>query len=298
MRLLSFDAVVFGYLGILTVLVAVFRPPGSAIFLASHVGAAGLILVIVRAHARIGGRFWSLARYWYVVPVILACFRELHYLVPAVHPFDDLVWDARLAAVDRRWFGDVDGFFLRTLTPLTADVLHVCYWFYFASMVIPGVVLHRQGRMAELRTYTCVIVTCLFLSYLGYFLVPAIGPHHFYPARPEVLDGWLLGGPMHRTIVALEKRMADAFPSGHTLMSLAVMTLAWRYDRRIFWAVLAPSSGCILATMALRYHYVVDVAASFALWPAAMGLGYAIDRLWDPGRGARLPGSAAPLPGP
>ncbi|HYE99920.1 MAG TPA: phosphatase PAP2 family protein [Planctomycetota bacterium] len=296
MKLLSFDAVVFGYLGIVTALVVAFRPPGTGLYLAAHAGGVGLILAIVWAHGRVGGRIWSVARHWYVVPVVLACFRELHYLVPEVHPFDDLRWDARLAAIDRRWFGDVDGFFLSTLTPATADLLHLCYWFYFASMVIPGAVLHRQGRMAELRTYTCVILTCLFLSYLGYFAVPAVGPHHFFPARPEILDGWLVGGAMHQAIVTLEKRMADAFPSGHTLMSLVVMTLAWRYDRRIFWSVVAPSTGCILATMALRYHYVVDVLASFALWPAALGLGFAIDRAWGASRGRGTHEGSAPVP--
>ena len=48
--------------------------------------------------------------------------------------------------------------------------------------------------------------------------------------------------------------------------------------------------GCILATVALRYHYVVDVVASVALFPVLAGAGIALHRAWE-GRGA---GAAAP----
>jgi len=45
--------------------------------------------------------------------------------------------------------------------------------------------------------------------------------------------------------------------------------------------VVGPALGCILATMALRYHYVVDVVASAALLPGVVCLGLALSRRWD-----------------
>ena len=114
-----------------------------------------------------------------------------------------------------RWFvrGDVDGFFLSVAQPHLVDVIHLCYWSYFVLMIIPGAVLYFKDECPRLREYVAVILMALFTSYLGYFVVPAIGPHHFIIPRPEALDGWLIGGIMHRVLMAIEWRMADAFPS-------------------------------------------------------------------------------------
>jgi hypothetical protein len=269
-KLAAFDLVILGYLGIVSLIVAAFRPEGGWIYLAYHAAVVVLIGLVIHAQDRYGGRFWTFCRSWYIVPVVGGAFREMHYLIPLVHPFDDHHYDHVLGSLDRRWFGDVDGFFLSGWPPAFVDLLHLCYWFYFISLLIPGGFLYARGEWVKLREFTTAAMLGLLLSYLGYFAVPAIGPHHFFHPRPVCLDGWLLGGPMHQAILEAELRMPDAFPSGHALMSMIVIAMAWRLHRPSFWIVVGPSSGCILATMALRYHYVVDVVASAALLPAVL----------------------------
>ena len=44
-----------------------------------------------------------------------------------------------------------------------------------APIVIPGVVLQRRGEYGKLREYVTILLTGLFLSYLGYLAVPAVG---------------------------------------------------------------------------------------------------------------------------
>jgi membrane-associated phospholipid phosphatase len=75
--------------------------------------------------------------------------------------------------------------------------------------------------------------------------------------------------------------MPDAFPSGHALLSMIVIVMSWRLHRPTFRVVVGPALGCVVATMALRYHYVVDVAASLALLPGVVCLGSALHRRWD-----------------
>ena len=277
-KLAAFDLVILGYIAAITLLLLIFRPPGTLTFLAYHAAVVGMIAMIIAAHASFGGRFWELCRYWYVVPVTLAAFREVHYLVPLIHPFEDFHFDHVLASLDRRLFGDVDRFFLTGWPAPFYDLLHLCYWFYYVSMLIPPIVFSVKRDEARQREYLAVLTSALFLSYLGYYAVPALGPHLFLTARPAVLDGVLVGAPLHRALLAAEWRMPDAFPSGHALMSMIVIVCSWRLHRPTFRWVVAPSLGCILATMVLRYHYVVDVAAAALVLPVAVWGGRALNR--------------------
>ncbi len=276
-KLAAFDLVVLGYIGIVTLIVLLFRPEGTLLYLGYHLAAAALVGLIVYAHERFGGRLWAFCRYWYVLLLCGAAFREMHYLIPKVHPFDDNRFDLILRDIDHRWFGNVDGFFL-SWPPVVMELLHFCYWFYFLSTLIVGGVLFARQEWAKLREYLAVVITALLLSYLGYFLVPAIGPHHFYHPRPAVLDGIFAGAHLHQAILAAEWRMPDAFPSGHALLSMVVIVMSWRLHRPTFNVVVGPSTGCIIATMALRYHYIVDVVASVAILPAAVFAGLALHR--------------------
>jgi hypothetical protein len=280
-KLAAFDLVYLGYMAIVSLIVIVCRPAGMGIFLTWHAVVVGLLALIVVQYERRGGRFWTFCRYWYVVPFAISAFREIHYLAPLVHNFDDHHYDQVLQAIDRRWFGDVDGFWVGALPGPLVDLLHGCYWFYYVALLIPGWALFSRNDLLKMREYLSVVMLSVLVSYLGYFAVPAIGPHHFLDPRPASLDGWLLGGVMHRLVMAAELRMPDAFPSGHALMSMVVIAMAWRLYRPLFRWVLLPSLGCILATIALRYHYVVDVAASVALFPALILGGTLLHRWWE-----------------
>lgn len=291
-KLAAFDIVNLAYVAVVSLVVLVAWPEHAGIFLAYHAAAAALVLLAVHAHERFGGRFWTLCRYFYVVPFVLGAFREIHYLVPLVHPFDDGHYDRVLQALDRRWFGDVDAVFLGW-PGAAVDLLHLCYWFYYVALILLGGLLYRRGEWLKLREFLSVTMAALLASYLGYFVVPAVGPHHFLQPRPASLDGWVLGGPMHRAVLAAEWTMPDAFPSGHALMSMVVIAMSWRLYRPAFKGIVVPALGCIFATVALRYHYVVDVVASAALFPAVLLGGIALSRRID-GRGAPAATSSRP----
>ena len=275
-RWVGFDRVILGYAAVLSVMVVAGRPPGWGLYLGAHGLVLGLIALIIGLHARHGGRFLTFLRYWYIIPVVMASFRELHYLVPAIHPFDDLRYDHQLATLDERWFGNVDGFFLSMATPGLIDILHLCYWSYFGLLMVPGAVLFAKGKFDRLRHYSTTLLTALYLSYLAYFIFPSVGPHLLYTERPVELDGWLVGGFLHSALMAIEMQTADAFPSGHTLATTVALVMAWRLHRPTFRYILAPGIGIIVATMALRYHYVVDVLAGAALVPVVIFLGTAL----------------------
>ncbi len=282
-RLFSYDLVILAYLAIISVIVIIYQPAWWGAYLAYHASIAGLIALVAYAQKRYGGRFWEAVRYWYAIPVVLCTFRELHYLFvdPACPPFEGAHFDGVLGALDRTVLGDVDAFFLSIAQPQFIDFLHLCYVSYFVLIVAPAAVPFVLGDRKGVRESVAITLCALYLSYLGYFLVPALGPHHFFDGRPPELDGWILGGFMYKTLMWMELRTPDAFPSGHTLAAAVALCVSWRRHRPTFWVLLVPALGLIWATMALRYHYVIDVVAGLALVGPSIFLGIALNTWWE-----------------
>ena len=78
--------------------------------------------------------------------------------------------------------------------------------------------------------------------------------------------------------VAAAGAARDAFPSGHAMMTLVAMWWSWRQRLRLRWALSVIGVLLILATVYLRYHYVVDVLAGALLAVAVVSAGPGIHR--------------------
>jgi membrane-associated phospholipid phosphatase len=125
----------------------------------------------------------------------------------------------------------------------------------------------------------------LALGYVGYVLVPAVGPVHAMKAQ-FTMD--LQGGPMSAITNGVVDRYGvwrDAFPSLHSAVSMLLMLYAWRYLKQARWLYTVLCVSILISTVYLRWHYVVDVIAGCAL--SAFGA-WAAPRLvtWYAGRTA------------
>jgi membrane-associated phospholipid phosphatase len=203
---------------------------------------------------------------WYLVPVVPSTFFELSYLIPRVHPRD---FDIELAVLDQRLFGVHPTVWIERFShPLMTELLQFVYPTYYFLPIILGAVLWRKGWFPEFYYWIFVIAFGFYLSYLGYFLVPATGPR-FLPeivaAQTRPLEGVWLFQAMRSALDRAEGITRDCFPSGHTEMTLLVLYYARRFHRRTFWWMLPVGVGIIVSTVYLRYHYVVDVIAGVAL---------------------------------
>ena len=263
------DRVVFAYFGIVTGIALAGAPwPEAWVFAGFHALAAVLVILAVKAEAAFGGAFWRAVRWWYPMILIPSAFREMHWLVPLVHPFDDFRFDAMLKAWDLRIFGVDSGWLTdRIGHPVLTDVLTLCYASYYFLPILLGLSLHLRGRRAEFETAMTAVVAAFLLSYLGYVAVPAVGPYYFLSVgetHPS-LHGVVVAGPVRDLLKSLEWTMPDAFPSGHTMVTLITLHYAWRHARRLAYVLLPVGAGLIVATVYLRYHYWLDVAVGVAL---------------------------------
>ncbi len=110
------------------------------------------------------------------------------------------------------------------------------------------------------------LFTAFGLGFVGYLLYPAAPPAAAFPDLfSEPLKGGLLTA-WNQQINSMMAARYDAFPSLHVLITLTLLAWDWAHFRARFWAMLAPSALMMLATLALRLHYAVDLLASLLLF--------------------------------
>ncbi len=203
---------------------------------------------------------------WLPLPFVVFTYEMLHRVVP-------LCWratiDASLAGAVRAVLGGHAAVLLEPIVtrPLTT-VLACSYAAYYPLTIGVAVWFYVRGRRPAFREYVAGEIGALFIGYLGYLYLPAVGPHAWLPGSTwsVALDGDFIG-PAVRSLNANHGGAfpRDAFPSLHTANAVTILLVAWRHDRRAFLVCLLPCAGLVAATVYLRWHYVVDVVAGAAL---------------------------------
>jgi hypothetical protein len=233
------------------------------------VGALFAISALALGENESGWRYW--ARELLPVPLLPYIFMYLGHLIPLVNP---RICDQALLAIDRAILGPEVQAALYTL-PLpawVADMLTLAYsTFYFLPVALLLVLAARRDRF--LPQVAAAIVITFIVSFAGYFVVPAYGPRTTVAQqRYQSLPG-VVGDQVRGKLDQWEKTKTDAFPSGHTMITLAVLCCARRRNRTLYNVLLPLGSLLILATVLLTYHYVIDVLAAIPLTAASLALG-------------------------
>jgi membrane-associated phospholipid phosphatase len=259
--------------------------PGAMLLgYAGLAAALALMTLLARRQDRLPAPLQLLVDF-YPAAFLPILFNTLEPLIEALRggPRDDI-----LIAADRVLFGvDVTVWMQRFVHPRLNDLFYVLYSTYYFFALTLGLILWARDR-ATARRFIFILMVCYYVSYAGYFLIPALGPR-FAQASEYTVS--LLTTPVARTIAAainsLEKTKLDVFPSGHTMIAVAVLIVAWKRARDIFWFLLPIGTGLVISTVYCRYHYVVDVLAGIALAFIAVGVG---DRLYAKLMARRAPG--------
>lgn len=99
------------------------------------------------------------------------------------------------------------------------------------------------------------------IGFVGYLLVPAVGPAAAFPNLfNEQAEGYLIA-KLNRFVVAQGSSTYDVFPSLHGLITATLLFFDFREHRLRFWVMLVPCVGLVVSTLYLRYHYAIDLLA-------------------------------------
>jgi membrane-associated phospholipid phosphatase len=277
------DILTFGFLIFLFVITVIFinQIPHAYLILFIYTFLIGLLFLLIYLKGRRDGRLLRII-YDIIFPVIavLLIFNSLGGLIRYINP---LTYDDLLIRIDYLIFNVYPTVaFEKITTPVITEILQFAYTSYYLLPFILGITLKIKGKNAEFDRALFLIILCFFLSYIGYILLPAIGPRYTMRHLQNIeLRGIMFREGIDYILNTLEGIKRDAFPSGHTAIALVVLYLALRSERLLFWILFPVVIALIVSTVYLRYHYVIDVVAGIFLFVLSVFIGEIFYNYWD-----------------
>lgn len=216
-------------------------------------------------------RVFQMVRSFYVIPVIYLMYDQTHHFVRLVHPVD---YDAILIEADRWIFhADPTVWFTEYANPFITEYLQICYVLFYVMPVTHAVELWMKNDLDQLARFARVMSFVYYVSYVAYFILPAIGPrftlHDFALTSTELPGVWLTellrsfvnagGGVTPGALNPAAVVNRDCMPSGHTMLTLVNIIMAFRFHSAYRWIFAIIGGSLIISTVYLRYHYAIDV---------------------------------------
>ena len=216
---------------------------------------------------------------------------QLRFILPTVNA---RVLDADILAFDLKTFGYEPAMaWDRFVTPSTVEwfaFFYFSYFFLLATHVLPMILADRNSkRLAHFCLGTFMVYV---IGHFGYMLVPGFGPYHHLAGQ---FEHPIEGGLFWKLVIATVEgagAQKDIFPSLHTAAPTFFAIFSFMHRRKMpfgyTWPVMTFfASQFILASMFLRWHWLIDVIAGLTVATiAAFGGRALID--WEWKRRARL----------
>lgn len=216
---------------------------------------------------------------------------QLREILPQV---TSRVLDADILAFDLSVFGYEPAIaWDRFVNPQTTEWFAFFYFSYFFLLVIHVIPMMVADRNAKRLAHFCLGIFSIYvIGHLVYMIVPGFGPYrHLKGQFTNELEGGLFWR-LVKTTVEAGGAQKDIFPSLHTATPTFFAIFSYIHRRslpfRYTWPILSFfAAQIILATMFLRWHWLIDVFAGLALsFTAAFGSRAIVN--WEWARRARL----------
>jgi len=269
--------IVLAYL--ITLMLAVGLAPRSVVQSRCLAHVSGLLAFFIAVQVPLRGGLFKgnflapLFHRFAVYGTVQMSYFELRELLPIVNTTS---LDAELSLIDERILHFEPSLFLdRFVTPATTEWFAFFYFGYFAllaSHVFPMVFGSR--RMALLAEFALGMIIVYAAAHTLYMLVPGYGPFQYLAHRYE---HQLPSGVWLDTVFSAVNSggaQKDIFPSLHTAGPVFLSLFSIRHRDKIPFKYTWPfvaffSANIVIATMFLRWHYLIDVLAGIALSSSA-----------------------------
>ena len=267
------DFAVFGFLLFLNS--EVLLTPNTPERTACLVRTGGLLLAflvsIVLVRGRLLRRSWTAALVYRlgIYGVVQISYFFLKHVLPLVNT---TTLDQKLYQLDLAVFKIEPAMaWDRYVNPTTTEWFSFFYFGYFLLMAVHVVPLLFFGRRKQIvGEFTFAIIVLFSVGHTLYMVVPGYGP---YRAMAELFQHAFPAGPWHALVMnAVHSGGAqmDIFPSLHTGAPTLLALFSYRNRKHLPFRYTWPfvtfcTVNIIIATMFLRWHYLIDVVVGFSL---------------------------------
>lgn len=284
------DILCFGYLLVLLGLTLTAVGPGrekAILTVVFDITLYTTLIALTRGGVLRHGSFANATLYRLAIyfPLFFSYF-QMKWIAPAVSPHSV---DGNLLAFDMKVFGYEPAVaWDRFVNPHTTEWFSFFYFGYFFLLclhVLP--MMLNAGSRFRLSHFALGLALIICPAHVLYMMVPGFGPYHYLAGQfTNELEGGLFLRLVKATVEAGGSQK-DIFPSLHTAIPTFFATFAFIHRRsfpwRFWWPVMMfTASQIVIATMFLRWHYVIDVIVGLALSISAALVSLKITR-WEHG---------------
>ena len=255
------DRLLLAFLAALAPLAALFVPSPSEVLFAI---AALAVCIVVAGRVRARSRLLALIHDFLPVAVVAALVNLVGPVLEQVNPSR---WDVALTAIDAQNFGWLLARWRNAggRPDWLTDAASIAYASYYLLPVAVAAMLWKAGRREEFDRFVFSLCAVLLASFAAYFIAPAVGPRVPDELAQAELGGGRPSALLRAFLQAVERNQLDAFPSGHTAVSLAFLAAAWPAFPRLRGVFVLAVAAIVFSTVYLSLHYVTDVVAGAAL---------------------------------
>ncbi|MBS2018570.1 MAG: phosphatase PAP2 family protein [Deltaproteobacteria bacterium] len=282
------DYVCGAYLVVLMGFVLTAQGPGREKAIATvvfDIAVYGALLLVTRGGVLREGSLANALLYRLAIyfPLFFSYF-QMKWIAPAVSPHS---LDGDLLAFDLKVFGYEPAVaWDKYVTPHTTEWFSFFYFGYFFLLclhVLP--IMLNTGSRFRIAHFALGAALIIAPAHILYLLVPGFGPYHYLAGQfAHELEGGLFLRLVKATVEAGGSQK-DIFPSLHTAIPTFFATFSFIHRRsfpwRYWWPVMMfTASQIVIATMFLRWHYLIDIIAGLTLSISAAFLSLKITR-WE-----------------
>lgn len=225
----------------------------------------------------------AFVRDWIPLIIFMLVYDNLHDITHLINP---QYFDSFFIVVDQILFFGTHPtlLFEQLISPLATQWFALTYSLYFLYFPVTLGILYFTKRMEAFHTTSMAVMMTVYAGFILYVLFPCVGP---ILSQNSIHSTDLYGGgafSFYNAIVELYgsyRNYFHCFPSLHVAVTAVFWWSTWKYMRPLFYIYAPFVLSLWFATMYLRWHYVVDVLAGFALAGCAIFFAPRIQKAWE-----------------
>lgn len=244
---------------------------GDALLYVALLGISGLLVCLTRTVA--SEWTWRLRLGYYPLAMNIV-YLHLGRVIPLIHPTLEDAWLQRMDA----WLigANLSVRLQAIIQPILTEFFSFSYLLFLPYLTL-SMLWYLAGELRLLKKFYSGLFTLYGLGFLGYTLVPALGPYLAMSSQFNVpLNGWWFT-QWNAQVVGHYSNRVDVFPSLHCAVSSYLLFFDLLHKKWRFRFYALPCVGLWISTLYLRYHYFVDLVVGFPLGAFCLWL---VERGW------------------